>query len=64
MKPEPVTATPNTSTVEVLGLMCERGIGCVPVVEADHLVGIVTAYDLLGVSRRLLEERLGESRPA
>ncbi len=60
MKPEPVTATPSTSTVEVLGLMCERGIGCVPVVEADHLVGIVTAYDLLGVSRRLLEERLGQ----
>jgi CBS domain-containing protein len=38
--------------------MREKNIGCLPVVKADRLVGIITAHDFLTVSARLLEERL------
>lgn len=55
---EPVTVTPETSTRDVMALMTERDIGCVPVVQGSSLVGIVTVNDLLSVTRRLLEERL------
>lgn len=58
MKSDLVTVTPETSTLEVLRMMCRSDTDCVLVVEGGHPVGILTAHDLLNVSRRLLEERL------
>jgi CBS domain-containing protein/gamma-glutamyl:cysteine ligase YbdK (ATP-grasp superfamily) len=58
MKPDPVTAAPQTPTLEAIGLMRARGVGCLPVVENGALVGIVTAHDFLAASARLFEERL------
>jgi CBS domain-containing protein len=65
MKSDPVTVTPDTPTLEAIALMRRHNVGCLPVVEADHLVGIVTAYDFLAVSARLFEEHLSttESPP-
>jgi CBS domain-containing protein len=65
MKPAPVTVAPDTPTLEAIALMRRHNVGCLPVVEADHLVGIVTAYDFLAVSARLFEEHLStpESTP-
>ncbi len=63
MKTDVVTVSPDTPTLDVLRLMCEHNVGCVPVVQGEHLVGIVTAQDLLAVSRRLLEERLAAVTP-
>ncbi|MET0626005.1 MAG: glutamate-cysteine ligase family protein [Pyrinomonadaceae bacterium] len=60
MKADPVTVAPQTPTLEAIGLMRARGVGCLPVVEAGALVGIVTAHDFLDASARLFEERLRE----
>ena len=58
MKSEPITVSPETSTLEALLTMREKNIGCLPVVKDEHLVGMITAHDFLTVSARLLEERL------
>lgn len=46
MTPSPLTLGPKALVTDVLHLMVERGIGHVPIVEADQLVGIVTQTDL------------------
>ena len=42
-----VTVTPETSVAEAADMMMQRGLGCLPVVEREKLVGIVTKTDLL-----------------
>ena len=46
LKP-PVRVAPAVSIREAVGLMNERGVGCVLVVEAGKLVGIFTERDVL-----------------
>ena len=58
MKTDLVTVSPETPTLDALELMRERSIGCLPVIRDERLVGLVTAYDFLTVSSKLLEERL------
>lgn len=58
MNQELVTITPETSTLDALLLMREKNIGCLPVVKKEKLAGLITAYDFLTVSAKLLEERL------
>src|SRR5436305_8705466 len=58
MKTNPLTVTPQTPTLEAMNLMRENHVGCLPVVEAGRLVGIVTAYDFLSASARLFEKYL------
>jgi CBS domain-containing protein len=41
------TVSPETTVKEAARLMIERKIGCLPVVDRDTLVGIVTETDLL-----------------
>ena len=53
-----VTVEASTPTLDALELMRDKGIGALPVVVDGKLVGIVTAYDLLTVSSKLVEERL------
>lgn len=60
MVPDPITVGPDTSTLDVIRLMRDREIGCLPVVEGDRLVGIVTDRDLIRVSARLLEQFLSQ----
>jgi len=59
MKTALVTVAPDTPTLDALELMRTHNIGCLPVVRAERLVGIITAYDFLTVSAKLLEEKLG-----
>ncbi|MEP7226629.1 MAG: CBS domain-containing protein [Gemmatimonadales bacterium] len=42
-----VSATPKTTLRQAASLMREESIGCLPVLDADRLVGIVTATDVL-----------------
>lgn len=58
MVPHPFTVAPSTPTLEAIAMMREHGVGCVPVVEGDQLVGIVTSYDFLEASARLFQEHL------
>jgi CBS domain-containing protein/gamma-glutamyl:cysteine ligase YbdK (ATP-grasp superfamily) len=65
MVSNPVTVTPSTPTLTAIEIMREHGIGCLPVVDADQLVGIVTSYDFLQASARLFKEHLAEkAKPA
>lgn len=58
MKTDLFTIAPETETLEALKIMREKGIGCLPIVKNEKLIGIITAYDFLDVSAKLLEERL------
>lgn len=58
MKKNLITIAPETPTLEALFLMREKNIGCLPIVKAEKLVGLITAYDFLTVSTKLFEERL------
>ncbi len=50
-----ITTSPTASLKEVVDLMLQKGIGCVPVLEGTRLVGIITKTDLL----RYLSEQEG-----
>jgi CBS domain-containing protein len=58
MKTDLVFITPETPTLDALRLMRDRKIGCLPFIDGNRLVGLITAYDFLTVSAKLLEERL------
>ncbi|NOT30164.1 MAG: CBS domain-containing protein [Planctomycetes bacterium] len=58
MKPDPITVTPETTTIEALDLMRASNLGCLPVVQDGKLVGLVTESDFIDVSARLLDEWL------
>jgi CBS domain-containing protein/gamma-glutamyl:cysteine ligase YbdK (ATP-grasp superfamily) len=58
MKRNPITVTPQTSTLAAIALMRQHNVGCLPVLENERLVGIVTAYDFLTLSADLIEAQL------
>ncbi len=60
MSPVAVTASPDTPTLEAMKLMQEHKISCLPVVEGERLVGLITGRDLFDVSAKLLEHYLGD----
>lgn len=63
MRPDPMTVTPETTTVEAIRSMRDNRLSCLPVVDdAGKLVGLVTEYDLVVVASRLLESYLDEDQ--
>ncbi len=60
MRKEIVTVTPETPTLEAISLMRRHRIGCLPVVEQGHIVGIITEEDFMTIAAELLEEKLGK----
>jgi CBS domain-containing protein len=58
---DPLTVSPSTPTLTAIEMMRQRRIGCLPVVEGDQLVGIVTSFDFLDASARLFKEHLEET---
>jgi len=47
MTTEPETVEPDTSLKEAAAILLENKIGCLPVVEGIHLVGILTEADFV-----------------
>lgn len=58
MVEKPLTVSPSTSSLEAIEIMRTNRVGCLPVVEGDHLVGIVTSYDFLEASAKLFQRHL------
>jgi len=58
MKPNPTRVSSTTSTLEAIDIMQRSGIGCLPVVDDDQLVGIVTSYDFLTATANLFKQHL------
>jgi acetoin utilization protein AcuB len=60
MTRNPVTVSPETPVEEAAKVLNEKGIGCLPVVRNDELVGIITTCDMLNV----LLEVMGVGTPS
>ena len=58
MKKDPVTVAPSTPAIDAMRMMKEHRVGCLPVVDKERLVGIVTERDLIDVAAGLLEKYL------
>ncbi|MEQ8315908.1 MAG: CBS domain-containing protein [Phycisphaerales bacterium] len=58
---DPVTVAPDTPTLEAIRLMGEHRVACLPVVENERLVGIVSDRDYAKIARTLLERALRET---
>jgi len=63
MVPNPVNVSPLTPTLDAIQTMREQRIGCLLVVDADQLVGIVTSYDFLEASAQIFREQLARPTP-
>ncbi len=61
MKPNPTSVTSTTPTLEAIEIMRRSGIGCLPVVDDNKLVGIVTSYDFLTATANLFKQHLAAS---
>jgi CBS domain-containing protein len=61
MKPNPTSVTSTTPTLEAIEIMRRSGIGCLPVVDDNKLVGIVTSYDFLTATANLFKQHLTAS---
>lgn len=47
MTAAPIVAEPATSAEELVRLMLHHGIGCLPIMRAETIVGIITRSDIL-----------------
>ena len=54
MTRDPLTVTPDTSLVDAVALLHRKKLGCLPVVEKEKLIGIITVSDMLGALHRFL----------
>jgi CBS domain-containing protein/gamma-glutamylcysteine synthetase len=61
MKPSPTCVSSTTPTLEAIEIMRLSRIGCLPVVDDDQLVGIVTSYDFLTATASLFKQHLNAS---
>ena len=58
MHRDPVTATPETTTLEAIKIMHEEGISCLPIVEDDKLVGVVNENHFMSIARDFIVKQL------
>lgn len=58
MSKNPVTATPETTTLEAIEMMRAQGASCLPVIKNRKLVGLVTEHDFMRIAGQLLEDQL------
>jgi len=61
MVTNPVTVSPSASSLEAVEIMRNQRIGCLPIVEGDQLVGIITSYDFLEASAKLFQQQLSKT---
>ncbi len=60
MVKDPITAKPDTLTLDAIELMREKCISCLPIVNDGKLLGVVTEDRFLSIVANLLEEKLKE----
>jgi len=53
---KPITITQNTNILTAMRLMKEHKIGCLPVVNGDELVGLISETEFLKITARLMEK--------
>jgi CBS domain-containing protein len=60
MRRPAATIGPEEAVQWAAHLMRLHKIGCLPVVEADRLIGIITEADMLGIVERLSDEAIAQ----
>ena len=55
MVKEPIVIHPEASIIDAMKVMRKNNIGCLPVVENNKLVGVITETDFLDITSSLLE---------
>ena len=60
MERNPVTVTPETTTLDAIRQMRSHKVSALPVVKRGQLVGLVSEIDFMPMAYHLLEERLAE----
>jgi len=55
---DPISITPQTPTKDAIKKMRENGVGALPVVRGEQLVGIVTETDFGRIAARLIDDSL------
>jgi CBS domain-containing protein len=58
MVKDPITVSPSTSSLEAMEIMRKNRLGCLPVVEGNQLVGIITSYDFLEATAKIFQQHL------
>ena len=56
MMKNPVIISPDANIIDAMNLMKKNQVGCLPVVNGEELVGIITEKDFLGIAGRLIEQ--------
>ena len=56
MARSPITVRPEQSVLEAAKLLYAKRLGCLPVVQDNELVGIITTTDMLKVLAQILEK--------
>ena len=52
---KPITVTQETNIMDAMKLMRDNKIGCLPVVNGDELVGLISETEFLRITARLLD---------
>lgn len=52
---KPIVVSPETTILEALKIMRTNSIGCLPVVEGEELLGLITEMNFLRITGRLIE---------
>ncbi len=60
MKTDLITVSPGTSSLTAIQLMKDHRVGCLPIVENERLVGLITEHDFTTLAGTLLESILKE----
>ncbi len=56
MRTELVTVTPDTPTLKAIALARKHQISCLPVVQGDHIVGLLNRDHFVGAMAKVLEQ--------
>jgi CBS domain-containing protein len=56
MKTNVITVRPDTTTLDAAALVRQHSVGCLPVVQDGHIVGMVTQEDFMGIASELFPE--------
>ena len=56
MTRDPVTVPPDTPVLEAIRLMREHEVSCLPVLQQEKLVGILSERDFMPLAGELLDE--------
>ncbi|MEX0601033.1 MAG: CBS domain-containing protein, partial [Rhodothermales bacterium] len=57
---DPITVSPETSTMDAIRKMRSYKIGSLPVVREGRLIGIITEKDFIHIAGQMLDDSLGE----